>query len=185
MTIAENYLCTFIAAVKGSFILKKKSSQNRRTPAPILTSQKVHMSNAEEEVEFELVTSARMLAPPPPLRKEPVTLEEWKTVSGKAARFLVWELTAAEFSACIESGWTYKDGARKKYDEEAADIRFLAYVIRDQHGHRLWPKIEDAKAQLGLLGRATIQTLVAAGNRMNSAREVAKAGNSEETQSDS
>lgn len=143
--------------------------------------------NAEElEDDFELVTSARMLAPPPALRKEPVTLEEWKTQSGKCARFLVWELTAGDFASCIESGWTYtKDGAKKKYDEEAGDVRFLAWVIRDQHGHRLWPKIEDAKAQLGQLGRSTIQTLVAAGNRMNAARDVAKAGNSETTQSDS
>jgi hypothetical protein len=164
---------------------RKKYPQNRK---PMSHDAEVHAKEVhdEDEPDFELITSARMLAPPPALRKETVTLDEWRTKSGRAAAFLVWELTAAEFSACIESGWTYtREGARKKYDDEAADVRFLAYVLRDQNGHRLWPKIEDAKTQLGLLGRSTIQTLVAAGNRMNSAREAAKAGNSETTQSDS
>jgi hypothetical protein len=167
-------------------------SRRGRKPAPTphpLIKQKVvpEKMNAdkEEDLDFELVTSSRMLAPPPPLRKEPVTVDDWKTTSGKKARFLAWELTAADFAGCIESGWTYKDGARKKYDEEGADIRFLAYVLRDQHGNRLWNKVEDAKAQLGQLGRASIQTLVAAGNRMNTAKEMAKEGNFETTQSDS
>lgn len=140
--------------------------------------------NEPDEVEFELITNVRQLAPPPPLRKESVDVEEWPTTSGKAARFLVWELTAADWAACVESGWTYgKDGSRQKYDQETADIRYLSWVIRDQNGHRLWSKAEDAKPVLGQLGRSTIEYLVAAGNRMNSAREASKAKNFEKTRS--
>lgn len=144
------------------------------------------MSDAEDD--FELVTNARMLAPAPALRREPVTLNDWKTQSGKKARFLVWELTASDFNKCIEEGWSYKNGVRVKYDEENNDVRFLAHVIRDPHGNRLWNTIEGAdgaKAQLGLLGRGTIRQLVEAGNKMNAPKEAAKEGNSETTETDS
>lgn len=136
-----------------------------------------------EELDFELVTSARQLGPPPALRKEPVTVADWKTTSGKAARFLVWELTAADYSDFVESGRSYNpDGSLKRYDNSTEDVRFLAATLRDQHGNRLWSKTEDAKAQLGKLGKGSINLLMAAANRMNSPKEAAKAGNSEEIQ---
>lgn len=139
-----------------------------------------------EELDFELVTNARQLASPPPLRHEPVTLTEWKTTSGKAARFLVWELDANDYASFFESGWVYnKDGSRKRYDDEFQDIRFLAHVLRDQHGNRLWPKTEDAKAVLGRLGKSSINDLAAVATRLNSARDGAKEGNSEGTRNDS
>lgn len=138
-----------------------------------------------EDFDFELVTNVRQLAAPPPLRKEAVTLTDWKTTSGKAARFLAWELTAADYAEFVEAGWVYKDGARKRYKNEDEDVRFLAYALRDQHGSRLWNKVEDANAQLGRLGKGSINLLLAAVNRMNAPKEAAKAGNSEEIQSDS
>lgn len=143
------------------------------------------MSDAEE-FDFELVTSARMLAAPPPLRNEVVTLEGWKTVSGKSARFMVWELTAADYAAFLESGRVYgKDGQFKRYDQEGENLRYLAYTLRDQHGNRLWSKVDDAKPLLGKLGRGHVEQLMLAGQKLNSPKDEAKEGNSEETESDS
>jgi hypothetical protein len=139
----------------------------------------------DDELDFELVTSARMLAPPPPLRKEAVTLKEWKTTSGKAARLLVWELTGADYGEFVESGWTYKDGVRKKYDNKDEDIRFLAFTIRDQHGNRLWHTTDAAKGQLGHLGKGTLNLLLNAANKVNTPPEAVTEGNSDETQTDS
>lgn len=141
-------------------------------------------ANADVD-DFELIRSTSQLADPPPLRKEPVTLSEWKTKSGKAARFLAWELTAADHAEFIESGRVYNAGVFQRYDSKEEDVRFLAHTLRDQHGNRLWNKVEDAKAQLGHLGRGDIQLLIGASNRVNSPREAAKEGNSEGTKSDS
>lgn len=143
-------------------------------------------TDVEDDLDFELVTSARQLAPPPPLRREPVTLEDWKTVSGKSARFLVWELTAGDWATFMESGRTYnKDGAFKSYDTQGEDIRFVAFTARDQHGNRLWNRVEDAKAQLEPLGKATLNLLLEAANKVNSAKPASAEGNSDETTSGS
>lgn len=143
------------------------------------------MSNADDDLEFEWITNTKQLAPPPALRKEPVTLVEWKTTSGKAARFLVWELTASDYAEFLETGRVYKDGSLKRYDVKDEDTRLLAYVIRDQHGNRIWNKVEDAKAQLGGLGRASLTKLLNMANEVNSARSVDTPGNSDGTPSDS
>jgi hypothetical protein len=138
------------------------------------------MSDAEE-IDFEIVTNVRMLAPPPALRHEPITLKDWKTTSGKKARFLVWELTAADHADWIESGRVYtKDGVFKRFDNKDNDIRFLAYVLRDPHGNRLWHTVETAKAVLGSIGRSDIEALLEVANKMNSAKDGATEGNSEE-----
>lgn len=138
-----------------------------------------------DELEFELVTSIRQLAAAPSLRKEPVTLADWKTVSGKAARFLVWELTAADYAEFLESGRIYKDGVLKRYETKTEDVRFLAFTIRDQHGNRLWNTTEAANAQLGNLGKATLNLLLNAANAVNTASPASAEGNSEETPSGS
>lgn len=141
------------------------------------------MSDADD-LDFELVTNARMLAAPPPLRNETVTLKDWKTQSGKAARFMVWELTAGDYAEFLESGWIYRDGQRKRYESKDDDIRFLAFCLRDQHGNRIWKKIEDARAVLGRLGKGDVNRLVAVATELNSAKEEATEGNFEEIQSD-
>lgn len=135
------------------------------------------------EDEFELITNFKQLAAPPELRKEAVTVTEWKTKSGKAARFLLWELTAADYADFLESGWTYnKDGSRKRYDNKTEDFRFLGWVIRDSHGNRIFNTTEAASTQLGNLGKATLNLLMGTANKVNMARDTE--GNFEETPSD-
>lgn len=139
-----------------------------------------------DDQEFELVTSVRQLGVAPPLRTETVDLVEWKTASGKAARFLLSELTAGDWEEFLESGRIYtKEGLFKRYDNRDEDFRLLAYTIRDTHGNRLWHKVSDAKSQLSGLGRATLNLLLNAANRVNAAKVEAGEGNSEETLSDS
>lgn len=140
------------------------------------------MSDAED-LDFELITSARMLADPPPLRNKTVTVQSWKTRSGKAARFMVWEMSASEFSEFVESGWTYKDRVRTFYDNADEDFRLLAYTVRDPQGNRLWNKVEDAKVQLRGVGRSDLQLLLNAANEVNGSRDVSSEGNSGETES--
>lgn len=140
----------------------------------------------DDDGDFELVTSARQLAPPPDLRKEKITVTDWLTTSGKPARFLVWELTGSDWADFMDSGRVYtKDGAFKRYDNKDEDIRFLAYTLRDQHGNRLWPTVDAAKGQLGHIGRASVLMLLNASNRVNSAKAASAEGNSETTESDS
>ena len=142
------------------------------------------MSDAED-LDFELITSARQLAPAPALRQEAVTLEDWPTTSGKKPRLLEWELSAGEHADFVESGRVYKGGVFQRYENRGEDIRFLAYTTRDQHGNRIWPTIEAAKATLEPLGRGTLLLLINAANRVNNEKPASAEGNSEETQSDS
>ena len=130
------------------------------------------------ELDFELVTSPRQLAAAPPLRKEAVTVPEWMTTSGKIARLMVWELTALDHADFIEEGRTYKDGAVVAYDTRREDLRFLAWCVRDQNNNRLWPRSEEAFPTLGPLGRTTLNVLMAAANRVNSAKVASSGGNS-------
>ena len=143
------------------------------------------MSDADDDLDFELVTSAKLLGATPALRKEPVTLKDWKTQSGKAARFLIWELTAADYAEFLESGRVYKDGALKRYDMRDEDLRLLAYTVCDQHGNRLWGTVESAKAQLGSLGKANLDLLLKKANEVNGAKPTDTEGNSDGTPSDS
>lgn len=142
------------------------------------------MSKAVED-EFELITNFKQLASAPELRKEPVTVSEWKTQSGKSARFLLWELTASDYAEFLESGWAYnKDGSRKKYDSKTEDFRFLGWVIRDTHGNRIFTTNDSASATLGALGKATMNLLMNAANKVNMPKVGDSVGNSEETPSD-
>lgn len=140
------------------------------------------IADEDTEPEFELITSARMLAPAPPLRKEGVTVKDWPTVSGKPARFLLWELTAAEYAEFLESGRVYRDGVLRRYDTKDEDFRFLSWTVRDANDNRIWPSLDAAKLQLGAIGKSSINLLMAAANRVNSAPDAE--GNSEKTPSD-
>lgn len=143
------------------------------------------VATPDDEPEFELVTSARQLTAAPPLRTEMVTLDEWKTASGKSARFMAWELTAADYADFIEAGRVYKDGLLLRYDNKGEDVRYLAWCLRDTNNNRLWPRSEDAAVQLGPLGKASLNFLLNAANRVNAPIEGSSAKNSEETTSDS
>lgn len=138
-----------------------------------------------DELDFELVTNARQLAAAPPLRNEAVVVPEWMTTSGKVARLMVWELTALDYADFMEEGRTYKDGVVVSYDARREDLRFLAWCVRDQHNNRIWAKSEEAFPVLGPLGRTTLNVLMSAANRVNSAKAASTGGNSPETQSDS
>lgn len=138
-----------------------------------------------EELDFELVVSSRQLAAPPPLRKEMVTLDEWKTASGKSARFMLWELSALDYADFYDEGRIYEDKQIVGYDAKAEDIRFLAYCIRDQHNNRVWNSLSDARAALGGLGKASLNVLLNAANRCNAPKESSAEGNSPSTQNDS
>lgn len=138
------------------------------------------------EPEFELVTSSRQLAPPPELRKEIVEIDEWLMTSGKKAKFMVWELTGAEWSEFMESGRVYsKDGQFRRYESKDEDMRFLSCTIRDQHRNRIWPSADAATVQLGQLGRTSLLKLINAANLVNTPKAASAEGNSEETLIDS
>jgi hypothetical protein len=143
------------------------------------------MPETDDELEFELITNPNQLGSAPPMRNMPVQLPDWKTQSGKAARFLVWELSAADYIEYIESGRIYKDGAVKRYDLRDEDIRLVAHTVRDQHGNRIWKSTEAAKAQLGPLGKSSIDLLLKAANDINSVRNEDTEGNSDGTPKDS
>ena len=135
---------------------------------------------SDEELDFDLVTSARQMAPPPALRKKKVNLAELRQ------GFLVWELTAGGWEEFRESGRVYDaDGVVKTYKLDGEDFRWLAFTMRDPNGNRLWPDPKTAEEQLKLYGRAIISQLVAAANEVNSANVASAEGNSDETQSDS
>lgn len=151
---------------------------------PTKTAEKQEVEKVEQE--FELVTSARQLGAPPVLRKETVDIPDWPTASGKGARFMLWELTASDWADFMESGRVYsKDNTLLRYDTREEDMRFLAWTIRDQHGNRIWPKVSDAAGALGLVGKATINVLLTAANKVNSAKTGSAEGNSSGTQTDS
>lgn len=136
--------------------------------------------------DFELISNFKQLGDPPVLRKEGVTITDWKSKSsGKPVRFLLWELTSAEYAEFLESGWTYnKDGSRKRYDNRTEDMRFLGYTIRDQHGNRIFTTADSANAVLGGLGKSTLNTLMAVANKVNMAKDADSEGNFDETPSD-
>jgi hypothetical protein len=144
------------------------------------------MSDVDEDLEFELITSARQLGPPPALRKKAVTVKDWPTTSGKPARFMVSEVTASDYDALVRAAWTYNpDGSRKRYLAEDSDIRLVAWTVVDPHGNRLWSTVEAAKAQLRPLGKATLDILLNAANEVNSVKVEDAEGNFEGTTKDS
>lgn len=144
------------------------------------------MSNADDDIDFELILNPNQLAAPPAMQTETVILKDWKTQSGKAAGFKVWELTASDYDTLIRSGWTFNpDGTRKQYSQDDQEIRLLAFCVRDPSGHRLWKTVEDAAKQLRPLGKATFDQLVLAANRVNSVKIEDSEGNSDGTPNDS
>ena len=121
----------------------------------------------DDDVDFEIVTTASQLGPPPALRRERVVLVDWKTVSGRAAAFYVYEMSALQYGEYQECLRIYKDGELSSIDLRNDELKFLAFTIRDPNGNRLWPTTSAAVAQLGSYGKADINLLLAASNRMN------------------
>jgi len=142
----------------------------------------VNETNIAPKRECRLISSVRQLKRPPKLRHIEVDLPHWETEEGFGVQFLAWELSALEHSELIESGWVYKGGLRHKYNDVDANFRFLAYVLRDEYGNRLWHEWADAKAFFRDAGQQDVAMLVRAGNEMNQPKEASTQGNSGETQ---
>lgn len=143
---------------------------------------------SDDDIDFELVTNANQLAPPPPLARERVILPGWKTTSGKAVGFWVSELTALEFGEFQDSTRIYDGGRFTGITLKNEDLKLLAFTVRDGNGNRLWHTTESAVAQLGRFGQASIDLLVAASSRMNQRKNEDQAsaeGNSAPTPTDS
>jgi len=126
------------------------------------------------ELDFEIVTNFKQLAPARKLRRKEVILREVKTSSGKASKWFCYELTALAFAE-----W------REAPEQDNADLRFLAATLGDQNGNRLFPTFEAIKAALGQFGRSSLNPLVAASNEMNFTDPSDAEKNSETTPSDS
>lgn len=142
---------------------------------------------SDDDIDFELITNAAQLAPPPPLRRERVVLPDWKTTSGKAVGFYVYELTALGYSDFQDGLRTWDGATVTAVDVKHQDLHFLAATVRDANGNRIWPDAKAAIAQLGRYGRSSIERLLVAANRVNG-EDVTPAdaeGNSEPTPSDS
>lgn len=146
---------------------------------------------SDDDIDFELITNASQLAPPPPLAKERVVMPDWRTTSGKAAAFYEWELTALDYTNFQEGMRTWENGVRggrvTAVDVTHQDFHFLAATTRDANGNRIWHDAKAAIAQLGQFGQASIDKLLAAAQRVNRGN-VAPAdaeGNSEPTPSGS
>lgn len=137
------------------------------------------------ELDFELITNFKQLAPPPPLRKEKVVLADVKTVRGKPAGFFCWELSALDYSEFQETTRVYVNGSLDSISLKNEDMKYLAYTVRDANNNRIWNTVEEAIAQLGQFGRSVTNQLVAASNRVNSSNYTSAEGNSEKTQTDS
>lgn len=139
-----------------------------------------------DDLDFELVTNANQLAPPPPLNRERVILPDWRTSTGKVAAVWVYELTALEFGQYQNSLRVYTDGRFVGINLEHDDLKLLAYTVRDGNGNRLWNTAQAVIDKLGQYGQASIDLLTAASNRVQKKQDPASAeGNSAETPTDS
>jgi hypothetical protein len=123
---------------------------------------------ADDDVDFEILTNANQLAPPPPLRVEEVVLPGVKLKNGKAAKVFCHELTALEYDEFQDTGRVYdKTGALVSANIRNEDLRFLAFTVRDHHGNRIWHTVEACKAQLGQYGKSVTSRLMVAANKAN------------------
>lgn len=137
-----------------------------------------------EDVEFEFISSARQLGPPPKLRTKLVDVPDWVTPKGKGARFLVSEVTQGDYVDYVESGRTY-EGNVARYSAADDDVRLLAFTVRDKNGNRIWPTIEAAKAQLNPVGKSCLNLLLNAANEINTPKPASAEKNFEKITSDS
>lgn len=133
---------------------------------------------SDEDLDFELITSATQLAPPPPLARKRVILPNWKTNSGKVVAFMVFELSALEHDE-------YSQGLRKIVGTDVTldltnnTLQLLAFCVRDSNGNRLWSNAKDAIAQLGAYGQGAIDKLATVARELNNSDAEAAEKNSE------
>lgn len=120
-----------------------------------------------------LVTSARQLDPPSPMRNKEVTTPGIKK-GGEPAKWLCWQVSSLEWDEWQESRHL-----------EHSDLRFLAVVVRDDNNNRIWPTAEKCIDQLGAYSRMALVPLLEAANELNYSNIEDAEKNSEETKADS
>ena len=120
-----------------------------------------------------LVTSARQLDPPSPMRNKPVTTPGIKK-GGVPAEWLCWQVTALDM-----------DEWREAPDQAHSDLRWLSITVRDDNNNRIWPTAEKCVDQLGAYGRSALVPLLEAANELNFSNIEDAEKNSEETSTES
>lgn len=117
------------------------------------------------------ITNASQLAPPPPLKREPVgNVPGLTAMDGTPARLFAQELNAYDFgeyqaSLRDDNG----DLTNKTYSHN--NLKFLSYTIVDARGNRLWHTEKAAIEQLGRYGQSIISKLFEAAVKVNAADE--------------
>lgn len=134
------------------------------------------------------VTNTNQLAPPLPRKIIPVgKIHGFNKSDGTPALLSARELTAYEFGEHVAS-------LRDEYGQQTAatinhsDLKWLAQVLCDAQGNRLWQDPKAVVDQLGQYPKSIIDQIVVAAQKVNQADEAAVARaekNSEETASDS
>jgi hypothetical protein len=134
------------------------------------------------------VTNPNQLAPPLPRKIEPVgKIAGFNKVDGSPALLSARELTAYEFGEHVAS-------MRDEFGQQTAeginhsDLKWLAQVLCDAQGNRLWHDPKSLVDQLGQYPKSVIDQIIVAAQKVN-AGDVAAVDraekNSEETASDS
>lgn len=130
--------------------------------------------------DFEVVTTSSMVQPGE-LARERVVVPEWRTPSGKAAAFFVYELNGTDYDEYQNGMFIMGEGADFSLTLRANTLRLLTFCLRDPNGNRLYPDTDRGVAALGAMGQTGIDRLGTAARRLNgtskSARRAAE-GNS-------
>lgn len=122
----------------------------------------------DTEVDYVIVSRAGQAGPPPKLRRELIVLPEWRNPEGKANAFLEWELGTVEHGKFELSDRVFDEAGRViRFTHISREIRMLAFTTRDGDGHRVWPTIEAAEAELELAGNSITNKLIALAQKMN------------------
>lgn len=115
--------------------------------------------------DFEVVTTATQIQPAE-LARERVIVPEWKTPSGKAAAFFVYELNGADYDE-YQQGMFLADGMDLQLTLRANTLRLLAFALRDPHGNRLYPDTERGISAIGQMGQSGIDRLGTVARQLN------------------
>jgi hypothetical protein len=130
------------------------------------------MSN-DTDIDYEIITNIKQMAPPRPLRKELVVLKGIKTVKGKNAAMFCCQLPMMTFLDWRDS------------TEPDRELRFLALTLQDGKGNCLFADVEAVKRYFGEHGWASVAPLAVAASEANYADVEDAEKNSEEAKSDS
>jgi len=127
----------------------------------------------DTDIEYEIVTNVKQLAPARPLRKKLVILKGIKTARGKAAAMFACQLNTIDFLDWRDS------------NEPDRELRFLALTLQDGKNNRLFPDVAAVKKYFGDHGWAAVAPLTVEANEVNWADEEDAEKNSEAAKSDS